>query len=269
MVLHRVGRATQGPVDTAMTDAGGRFQFEFRADTTANYLVSVRYQGIEYFSDPVATNPTQPDSGLRLVVYDTSTTARITTKSRTLVVSAPDAIGARTVIDWFVLQNRGDKTRVGVDSTGPTWGGLLATAARNTQVGDTRLSQFSPDAVEFRGDSVYVTAPISPGEKELLVQYELPADQFRLDVGFAETDSVDLFLEESSVTPPRSGWAVSDSQAFEGRRFRRITRRDRSISAVVLKFPGLGVKPEVALRWLVGGLAAALLVGAWRKLRAS
>ena len=39
-VLHRVGLASQGPIDTVVTDAGGRFRFEFRAESTATYLIS-------------------------------------------------------------------------------------------------------------------------------------------------------------------------------------------------------------------------------------
>ena len=35
VLLHRVGRTTQGPVDSARADAAGRFRFRFRADTSA------------------------------------------------------------------------------------------------------------------------------------------------------------------------------------------------------------------------------------------
>jgi hypothetical protein len=38
VVLHRVGREEQGPVDSMLTDARGRFVFRFLADTSAIYL---------------------------------------------------------------------------------------------------------------------------------------------------------------------------------------------------------------------------------------
>lgn len=266
VVLHRVGRATQGPIDTVLTSPTGQFQFRFQADTTANYLVSARHHGVEYFSNPIATNPARPDTALKLLVYDTASSAPVRVKSRTMVVSSPDAIGARTVVDWLVLENRGSTTRVGVDSLAPTWVGRLPEEARNTQVGDARLSQFSPDAVQFRGDSLLVTAPISPGEKELLIQYEIPASQNRLAVNLGAADSVDVFLEEQGIGAPGRGWAVTDSQMFEGRRFRRLTRTDQRVAGLDLRLPGLAFDPTRLLPWLVGGFALAMLAGGWRVL---
>lgn len=266
VVLHRVGSATQGPIDTVMTTRSGRFRFRFVADTTANFLVSARHAGIEYFSNPVAINPPRPDTALELLVYDTASTARVTARARTLVVGAPDVIGARTVIDWFLLENDDTRTRVGADSSSPTWSAALPLGARNAQLGDPRLTPFSPEAVEFRGDSVSLTAPISPGQKELLLQYELPPDRFRLEVSVHGADSVDLFLEEAGIAPP-AGWRVSDGQMIEGRRFQRLTRVDRFQSVLVVRFPGLGLKPERVLVWLVGGFGMALAVAGWMLLR--
>ncbi|MFN0177291.1 MAG: hypothetical protein ACKVZ0_00730 [Gemmatimonadales bacterium] len=262
VVLHRVGRASQGPIDTATTDAAGRFAFRFPTDTTANFLLSARYAGIEYFSAPLATNPARQDSGIELLVYDTTSAGSLRARSRTLVVSAPDAIGARTVIDWIVIENGEKVTRVGADSTAPTWGGRMAAGARDPQVGDPRVSQISPEAVEFKADSVFVLAPLSPGQKELLLQYELGADRHRLTLPIADADSVDVFLEETNVEPPKSGWAVSDSQAFEGRRFRRLTRTTAAAD-LDLRFPGLGFPVEKLLPWLVAGFGVLLAILTW------
>ena len=57
VVLHRVGRNEQGPVDSTIADARGRFAFRFLADTTAIYLLSARHDGVTYFASPVHTNP--------------------------------------------------------------------------------------------------------------------------------------------------------------------------------------------------------------------
>ena len=78
VVLHRVGRAVQGPVDSTMSGPRGQFTFRFVPDTAAIYLLSSGWQGIEYFSTPLHTDPTAPDTGLMVVVSDTSSTVPIT-----------------------------------------------------------------------------------------------------------------------------------------------------------------------------------------------
>ncbi|MHB1329082.1 MAG: hypothetical protein ACYC2K_12875 [Gemmatimonadales bacterium] len=265
VVLHQVGRATQGPIDTVLTDPRGRFGFRFPADTTANYLVSVRYAGIEYFSTPLATNPARPDTAVQLFVFDTASTAPITARSRTLVVGASDAIGARTVVDWLVLDNRGATTRIGTDSLSPTWAAPLPVGVRNQQVGGGALSQLSPDAVEFRDDSVFVFAPLSPGEKELLIQYEVPDGQRRLELATTGIDSVDIFVEEPSVRVEGGRWTEGPPQMFEGRSFRRFVATG-SDAGLLLVFPrtsfGAGVLPIA-----VGGTALGLMLLSWLMLR--
>ncbi|MBX3147032.1 MAG: hypothetical protein KF785_09710 [Gemmatimonadales bacterium] len=265
VVLHQVGRATQGPLDTVQTDRRGRFAFRFPADSTANYLVSVRYAGIEYFSTPLATNPARPDTMVQLFVFDTASTTTISARSRTLVVGAADAIGARTVVDWLVIDNRGVTTRVGADSLAPTWAAPLPAGVRNQQVGGGALSQLSPDAVEFRDDSVFVFAPLSPGEKELLLQYEVPAGQRRLELATVGIDSVDVFVEEETVRVEGGRWIQGPPQMFEGRSFRRFVAPGGEVG-LALVFPrtsfGIAVLPVA-----VAGTALGLLLLSWVVLR--
>lgn len=265
VVLHRVGLASQGPIDTVLTDAGGRFRFDFRADSTANYLLSARYAGIEYFSAPLAANRARPDTGIRLVVYDTSGTAPIVTRSRTLVLGAPDAAGSRTVIDWFVLDNRATVTRAGADSTEPTWATRMPAGVRSPEVGDARLSQISADAVIFRNDSMVVIAPFSPGQKELLVQYQIPRDQRVFELRLGVVDSVDVFLEEAGLALDPAQWRIRDSQLFEGRPFRRYQRLDEA-PVLTIRFPRTAL-PKAVLPVLVSLGAAGLFGGAWVLMR--
>ena len=125
VVLHQVGRTRQGPLDSTRTDRGGRFRFVFRPDTSALYLLSVRHAGIEYFSSPVHTNLGRPDTTIRVIVYDTSSTAPVSLEARHLVLTRPGEDGSRTVLDLIVLLNSGQRTRVAPDSAGASWGGLL------------------------------------------------------------------------------------------------------------------------------------------------
>ncbi len=267
VVLHRVGLASQGPIDTVVTDGTGGFRFSFRADPTSNYLVSARHAGIEYFSAPLATNRARPDTGIELVVYDTSAAAPVITRSRTLVVGAPDATGSRTVIDWFVLENTGTRTRVGRDSAAPTWSAGLPAGIRGPEIGDARLSQISADAVTFRDDSALVGAPISPGQKELLIQYEVTKDLRSLDVPLGRVDSVDLFIEETGLVPDPAGWRVRDSQMFEGRPFRRYQRLGAE-SGLTLRFRRTSL-PKAVLPVLVSVIGLGLFGGAWFLMRRS
>jgi hypothetical protein len=226
----------------------------------------VRYRGVAYFSPPLATNPTRPDTGLKLLVFDTSSVIRPRTRSRTLVVSRPDAIGSRTVIDWFVISNPLERTRVSRDSLDPTWSAVLPAEAVNAQVGDARINQFSPDAVGFRGDSVHLFAAVSPGEKELLLQYEIPAGHRRIELPVAGADSVDVFLEEPNAElDPAAGWTVT-TQTFEGRGFRRFARAAAGAGRVAIRFPGLALQPGAVLPWRVGAFGLALALLSWRLL---
>jgi len=267
--LHQVGRTVQGAVDSLRSDPRGRFRFTFRRDSTAAYLLSARWSGIEYFSAPVATDPVRPDTGIRLVVYDTSSAAAVASAHRTLLVSAPDPSGTRSVVDWFVIANGGGVTRVERDSLTGTWGAPLPAGLRGAQVGDPGLSQFSPDAVRFRHDSVLVVAPLSPGEKELLIEYQLPRRRRQFSVPLGRVDSADVLLEEPGARVATPGWVVTDSQSFEGRRFRRHARRDRGSTLLTIRFPGWSLPPGVTLAALVGGLAAALALAGWGLLRRS
>ncbi len=171
IVLHQVGRRLQGPVDSTFSDARGRFRIRFRPDTSALYLLSARYGGIEYFSPPVHTNPERPDTAMQLVVYDTSTTAPVSVAARHIVVPRPGEDGSRSVLDLIVLRNDGLRARVAPDSLHPSWSGLLPAGSVGLELGESDLS---PDAVSRRGDTALVVAPIAPGEKQLALQYLLP-----------------------------------------------------------------------------------------------
>ena len=262
VVLHKIGRATQGPVDSMRSDPNGRFSFAFPTDMTANFLLSARFVDIAYFSTPITFNKQAPDTGIKLVVYDSSSTAPVRTRSRTIVVSLPDAVGLRTVVDWFVIANTGAVTRVSGRDSGATWTAPLPAGVRNTEVGDSRLSQFSPDAVRFRNDSVLVDAPLSPGQKELFVQYQLPADLRTFSLPLAGIDSVDVLLEDTNVRFESPGWVARDSQQIEGRRLRRYSHPGGAPQEVVVRFPGSSIPPRCLLPWFVVGFVL-LSAGGW------
>jgi hypothetical protein len=264
VLLHRVGRDSQGPLDSTLADPHGRFRFRFRADTSALYLLSARFGGIEYFSSPVHTNPERPDTAMRVLVYDTSSTASVVVAARHLVVPRPGEDGSRAVLDLFVLRNAGPLARVAGDSTQPTWSGALPAGSAGLQVGE---SDFSPDAVTRRGDSVLVLAPISPGDKQLTLEYALPGDLRRVDFPAATNGSLNILVEENAARVAGGSIALADSQMIEGRMFHRWTGRIGAGESVRITLPALPRTSRLLLVSLVATVALALALAGWRVAR--
>lgn len=257
VVLHRVGRDRQGPIDSTVAGPRGDFRFRFLPDTSAVYLLSSGWAGIEYFSSPVHTDPTAPDTGLRVIVSDTSSSAPVEIVSRHLVVSKPTAGGSRPVLEIVVLTNGGTATRVSADSTRPTWAGGLPTGAFNFEAGS---GDFSNEAVSFRHDSVLVFGPIAPGEKQVIFTYSLPAGTGPVKV--AVPDSIAMFnilLEEFDLTVAGGGLSKADSQEIEGRSFRQWAGPAPAGASITINFPGQGIGAWI-LPVLVGSLAVVLVL---------
>jgi hypothetical protein len=261
VVLHQVGRRTQGPLDSTVSDAGGRFRFRFAADTSAIYLLSARYGGIEYFSSPVHLNPSRPDTAIPLVVYDTSSRAPVALAARHVVIPRPGEDGSREVLDLIVLRNGGRLARVAPDSNGASWSGPLPPGREGLDVGE---SDVSPDAVERRGDSVYLAAPIGPGEKQLSLQYHLPGGRTHVEIPLGgDGGTVNVMLEEPAAAAQAPGLALADTQLIGGRTFRRWSGELPAGTTIEVRLPGAPRTPLRLLAALVAALALALGVGTW------
>jgi hypothetical protein len=265
VVLHRVGRALQGAVDSTNTDARGHFRFRFQADTAAIYLLSARYGGIEYFSSPVHTNPARPDTAIALLVYDTSSSAPVGLEARHIVVPRPGEDGSRAVLDLIVLLNQGLRARVAPDSSHPSWGAPLPAVSTGLEVGE---SDVSPEAVQRRDDSVLVTAPIAPGQKQLSLEYLIPAGHPVVEFPIGpEGGRVNVLVEERGARVSGGMLVLADSQIIEGRAFRRWTGQVPPGGSVRLTLPVLPRTPVAVLAGLVTVVGLVLALAAWRILR--
>lgn len=264
VVLHRVGQRAQGPIDTVVAGPAGRFSFRFAGDTSSAYLLSARYGGIEYFSQPVATNPSRPDTAVIVIVADTSSTAPVLIRQRTLLVSAPDESGTRTVLDWFVLSNPGQLTRVSPDTSRASWSAPLPPEAQAVELADNRMSQFSPEALAFRGDSVLIFAPLSPGDKELMLQYRIPGTLRRFVVPADRvSDSVFVMVEERGARVASGGFAAADSQMLDGRPFQRWAGTHRAAGDLEITLPTALLSSRQLLAVLVGTAGVVFALLAW------
>jgi hypothetical protein len=262
VLLHRVGRDTQGPIDSTRSDRRGGFQFTFRPDTSAFYLLSAEHAGIEYFSPPVSTNPERPDTGVRVLLYDTSSTTPISLVARHLVITRPGQDGSRGVLDLMVLRNDSRLTRTTSDTTRPTWSAPLPPGTLGLDVAE---SDFSRDAVARRGDSVIVVSPFAPGEKQLTVQYLIPSARSLVELPFARSGTaINILAEEKDVRVTGKGVALADSQVLQGRFFRRWTGVAPAGEVVRIVLPGTRRTPTWLLAMLVGTLTLVLAGAGWR-----
>ena len=258
MVLHRLTQGGSGPIDSAVASSTGGFRFRLTPDTAAVYLISARWAGIEYFSEPIPGRMPPPAGGVTLLVADTSSTVPLAVVARYLIVGAPDTDRTRTVVDLFLLRNNGFATRVAADSLTPHWRHVLPAGTLRHQVGPS--SEIAAEAMSFAGDTVLVYAPISPGaDRHLMLQHTVRASERRLRVPLGEgADSVQVVTEEEGIRV--EGLEQVASQIIDGRPLARWAGRKAGVAAgseVVIEFPDLaGGSPE---RWLVPSLAVAVV----------
>jgi len=259
VVLHMLTAARQGPVDSVLSDASGRFRFRATADTSALLLTSSRYDGIEYFSRPARATAQRPDTSLVVLVADTSSSAPVSLAGRYLMIGRPEQGGRRGALDLIVLQNRSDLTRVARDSAAPVWTMPMPTGIEDFAPGE---SEFSAAAVGHRGDSLTISAPLSPGDRQLMVTYALPRGVKGVKVPFAAaTDSVVLLLEEPTARVVTPGFAARDSQVIEARTYHRWVGSVPAAGSVEVRFLVPGAGGGEATLALAALLAAGLLAG--------
>jgi hypothetical protein len=151
---------------------------------------------------------------------------------------------------------------VGPDSLHPAWSAPLPPGSLGLQVGESDLS---PDAVSRQGDSVYVFAPIAPGEKQLAVQYVISGEQNVVNFPMgASAGQVNLLIEGPVGGVSGAPLALADSQVIEGRVFQRWTGTVSPGAVIRVALVGARKTPVAVLGGLVAGLAVALLLAGWR-----
>lgn len=253
VMLHRISRDRQGPIDSVISDRAGRFRFRFQGDTAAVFLVSAGWDGIEYFSTPLHTDPALPDTALSLVLSDTSSRAQVTTVSRHLVISRPGADGLRPALEIVSISNAGPATRIAPDTLHPSWATPLP---RNVAGFTAGSGDFSSEALVVKNDSVLVFAPIAPGDKQLVYTYAFPPDPGAVIVPIGDSiGRLTIMLEEMDLAV-KGGVVRGDSQVIEGRVFRRWEGAAAAGAAITIPFPGN--RSGWIIPALVGALALAL-----------
>ncbi|HEX6645388.1 MAG TPA: hypothetical protein VF037_11975 [Gemmatimonadales bacterium] len=263
VVLHRIGRDRQGPLDSTVTDPGGRFRFRYPADSASLHILTSRHHGIQYFSEPVHSASGRPDTTLVLAVHDTSSRQPVSLAARHIVLSAPAQDGTRNVVELVAVTNAGPLTRVPDGPAGAAWTWPVPAGAVALAVAEGELPE---GAVTLEGDRIAVRAPLPPGLREITVEYVLPPGiaeaRFPFDSGAA---SVNLLVEEADADVTAPGLAPADSvTVIEARSFRRWTGAVAPGGVLVARVPVPGRWGRVAVVVLVVLVAFVL---AWVTMR--
>jgi hypothetical protein len=257
VVAHHVTPEVQGAIDSARSDAAGRFRIAVpRRQTGGVYMVSTKYRGIGYFGAPAADTERVAAGGMTLAVFDTSSSGHaLFVAMRHLVVTAPEAGGPRRILDIVQVENPGTTTRVSSDSAGATWRLRLPPGITDFQLGE---SDISPAAVRRDGDLVLIGAPFPPGAKQVLFSYAAPAGARTLVVPIDQvTARLEVLVEGGGASASGAGVRAAEPMAIETRSFTRYTAEgvDAGLS-VTLTFGAGGVRGSyIWVIVLVAGLA--------------
>jgi hypothetical protein len=265
-VLHRVGSDRAGPLDSARSGPDGRFRIRYSRSGVedALYFVSARYGDIAYFSPPLRAD-TVRGGDADVIVYDTTTdTTQLRVQGHHIVLSAPRGPrlrgGRREVAEVFEIENEGTRTVVARDSITPLWTTTLPAEAESTSVAP---GDVTAGAVAFRRGRAEIFAPMSPGVRQVVLTYLLPASAFPISRPIERQTSVlEVLLEEPRASAEGPRLAEVAPAAIEGRNFRRFLAQDVPASAVVrLNAPAPAAQNRSAMHVLAIVVALALLGG--------
>lgn len=275
VTLHRVGPDAAGPIDSMRTTREGRYDFRYRAtgDTSAIYFVSTSRGGVAYFTPPVREAAVRGGIAEIQVHDTTSAPLAIRTVGRHLIITAPDSATrtTRTVVEIYELSNDSSRTRVAAGPNGFTFDAVLPAGVTEVTPGP---GDVSPEAIRVVEGRVRVSAPLSPGVRQIAFSYEVPANRDPLEFLVESPVALLEVLVESPEAIASGGRLVADAPVqIEGRPFKRFEAKDVAAAqtiTVTLPSGGAGRKNRVMLIVaLVGGaLAIALLLALRRSLTA-
>lgn len=221
VTVHRVGSDSAGPLDSARTDARGRYTVRYTrfGSEDALYFAAAVYDGIAYFTSPLRGERTEGDDAAITVFDTTSRPVTLTIQGHHVVVSAPDATGAREVVEVYELSNDTTVTLV-VRGPEPIWSAPLPAGATNFSPGP---GDVAAAALTRRDDRVELFAPFGPGIKQLSFSYVLQDGDFPLRVTLErQTGVFEVLLEEQAAQARGPTLRAQGSVNTQGRTFKRF-----------------------------------------------
>ena len=262
VVLHRVTREQGGPIDSVRSDARGRYRMLLRdPDSAGAYVVSAWYDSLAYFSLPLNVLGRPAAHVEDIVTFPTTSKGPpIRLERRLATVAAAREDGTREVLEILELENTGQTTRVTKDTLEPTWAGRVP-----ARVGQFRGGQgdISPDAMQFRHDSVIVLGPIPPGPvKQLSYGYSLPMGTRALVIPIDQpTVELNLLVEDTAaaVTAPKLqalGVQEIEQRHFAAYRAGPLAPGDN----VEIRLPAGAFRAQTLLPYVIALLASGMVI---------
>jgi hypothetical protein len=260
VTIHRVASDTAGPLDSARVGSDGRFRFRYvrQGKADAVYFVSAMYEGIAYFSRPLAPGRVSGDDAA-IVVYDTTSIHfPLAIKGRHIIISSPNVDGSRQLVEAYEIANESDQTLVSPDDAHPSWTAPLPPGAVNIQAGESDVSAAAISASKGR---LLVTAPFAPGLKQLSFSYTLPQSSFPLHMPLEQGATVlELLLEEPKAQARGASLKPVAPATIERRVFQRYLGADAPAgSSIEIEVPVVRAAENVRVYWWIAGTLAALM----------
>ena len=274
VVLHRVGPDRAGPLDSVRSDAAGHYAFKYERTGSADavYFVSAFYDGIAYFTPPLAEGKVSGDDGEIAVFDTTSGHVPLSLRGHHVVVSAADANARRSVVEVFDLSNDSSVTRVaaGDNPANATWATHISSEAADFRVGQ---GDISAQAVTLKDGVVSVFAPLAPGIKQLSFSYSLPAKSFPLKLPLEKaTEVYEILIEDKTGNVSGPHIKEVDPVTVDERNYRRFLANDmpeKSVAVIDLPPPPSSrtVDPRymLAITLVIGGAMVVALAQALRR----
>ncbi len=267
VTIHRVGSDSAGPIDSMRTAADGRFRFRYTrtGKTDAVYFVSASYDGIAYFSRPLAAGRTTGDDAAIVVFDTTSIHFPLAIKGRHIIVSSPSVNGTREIVEAYEIANESDQTLISPDDAHPTFTAPTPPGVTKIQVGE---SDVSPDAITSVNGRVHVTAPFAPGLKQLSFSYVVPQSSFPMHLPVEDSTTVlEVLLEEPRAEARGATIKPQQPATIERRMFQRYLGADAPKgSSIEVRVPVIVAAENVRVYWQIAGALAVLMaagLGAW------
>ena len=269
VVLHRVTPAEAGPVDSVQVDGDGRFRLRLPSAPVPGsgevYFVTSRREGILYYGEAltsverlheayhVRTYPARPapPGGLDLTVAVRN------------VFLEEGPLGWR-VSDVLEIRNPREVTWITEAGGGPLWRYPLPPGARAARTGQAEVN---PEAVRFRDGTLEFMGPLLPGERILLVQYDVEEVTFSLPLP-GHTEFLEVLVRDPAPrVHPQGLVARPDVELEEGERYLRWTGENLQ-DRVVPIVEGRGAPEQWMTGWVALVVALILaVVGTWAVLR--
>lgn len=222
VTVHRVGPDSAGALDSARTDAAGRYTIRYRrfGSDEAVYFAAALHHGIAYFSAPLRGVRANVDDAEITVFDTTSAPVKFTVQGHHVVVSAPTPDGQRDIVEVYELSNDTTVTAVGRDSLAAVWSAPIPHAAERFAAGQ---GDVSPVTLQRRGDRVTLAAAFGPGVKQLSYSYSLPPGAFPLELTVeGQTGVFEVLLEEAAAQVRGPNLRSMGDATTQGRTFKRF-----------------------------------------------